>query len=285
MEKALNNDNNKSIKDSHKFNSFYDNVNDDLILAKPDDNSNQNNEQKSITNHLNQEKEELHRPKDQIIIESNNPIINVQELSETDNNNTNHMNENDDLINENGATCEILNEENSNDKDNKLKSSSNTTLNSFFNNKIELDSSILIMECDKTQDYDQIKLDDSMNSVISNTFNKSIKSDEDEVLKYEEHGKYGNTEIVATNFIETKISENNSPKSTPSENQSPLAESIKDDYSNADSLNDSTKLNSDKLKLHSIVNAVGFFMFPSASLINLALKSFLIENGLFDLFE
>jgi hypothetical protein len=271
--------NNKLIKYSHKFNSFYDNVNDDLIIAKRDDdnsnqNNNNNNTNKSPLDDLNQkeiEESQKIKEKNELIIESNNLIINIQQLSDTyfdkEDNNKNKMNENNNLNTKNGAACIISNED---QKDSKLKSSSNTTINSFFNNKIDIDSSILIMECDKTQDNDQMKLDDSMNSVISNVFNKS---DEDEISKTEDN----NIETI------TKLSKSSSLQSTPSDKPSPLVDSVKDEFSNADSSIDSAKLN--KLKLNSIVNAVGFFMFPSASLINLALKGFLIEHGLYDLFE
>lgn len=42
---------------------------------------------------------------------------------------------------------------------------------------------------------------------------------------------------------------------------------------------------SEKLKIRSIVDAVGFLIFPSAGFINKAFKDLLIENGLFELFK
>ena len=60
--------------------------------------------------------------------------------------------------------------------------------------------------------------------------------------------------------------------------------SLMGEYSVAEGLGDKIK-NSDKLKLQSIVDAIGFFLFPSASLTNSALRNLLIENNCFDSLE
>jgi hypothetical protein len=51
---------------------------------------------------------------------------------------------------------------------------------------------------------------------------------------------------------------------------------------------DSQKVDScknEKLKLQSIIEAVGFILFPSAGFMNLALKDLLVEHGLFENFQ
>jgi hypothetical protein len=58
----------------------------------------------------------------------------------------------------------------------------------------------------------------------------------------------------------------------------------------ASSKRDSTKSDegsnkNEKLKLQSIVEAVGFILFPSAGFINRALKDLLIENGMLENFQ
>ena len=73
------------------------------------------------------------------------------------------------------------------------------------------------------------------------------------------------------------------------ENETKPEQHVKNEISSINSLqipqNEVSFSNSEKLKIQSIVDAVGFILFPSSGLLNLALKDLLIENDLFNDFQ
>lgn len=76
------------------------------------------------------------------------------------------------------------------------------------------------------------------------------------------------------------LSKSPSPSTLREENAARLAGELRPTSSTPPSFT-----NQDKLKLQSIVEAVGFILFPSQGFINLAFKDLLHENGLLDGFQ